>query len=140
MAGLGETCSYAASFLFYLEAFHRTRETKSCTQEQGKWLLPRAIKDVPYLPIAEIDFKGATRNMRDLNCSTEDGNNNKTTKRKKTEEPLQIENGQRQREFLSKLRLCCTRPAISPVIEPYNESFTPVGSITNLFFKICTLL
>ena len=85
MAGLGEACSHVASLLFYLEAFYRTRETKSCTQEQCKWLLPKAVKEVPYLPVAQIDFKGATRKMRDLNCSTEDGDSSRPKKRKKTE-------------------------------------------------------
>ena len=135
MAGLGEACSHVASLLFYLEAFYRTRETKSCTQEQCKWLLPKAVKEVPYLPVAQIDFKGATRKMRDLNCSTEDGDSSRPKKRKKTEELLHSENYQRQRQFLSKVSLCGTRPAILAITEPYNESFIPLGSIKNLFLQ-----
>ena len=60
MVGLGKAGSHIASLLFYLEAFYCTREAKSCIQEQCKWLLPKAVKEVPYLPVAEIDFKGAT--------------------------------------------------------------------------------
>ena len=66
-ASLGEACSLFASLLFYVEAFNRTRKATTCTQEQCKWMLPKVVEEVPYLPIAEIDFKGATRKMQDLN-------------------------------------------------------------------------
>ena len=115
-------------------AFCRTREGKSCTQEQCKWLLPKAVKEVPYLPVS-IGFKGATRKMRDLSCSTEDGDSNRSTKRRKTQQPPYIEHDQRQREFLSKLSLCGTRPTILEITEPYSESFILFGSIKNCFLQ-----
>ena len=73
--------------------------------------------------------------MKDLSCSTEDGDSNRPTKRRKTLEPAHIENDQRQREFRSKLSLCGTRQAILAITEPYGESFIPVGSIKNLFIQ-----
>jgi len=73
--------------------------------------------------------------MKDLSCSTEDGDSNRPTKRRKTLEPAHIENDQRQREFLSTLSFCGTRPAILAITEPYSESFIPVGSIKNLFIQ-----
>ena len=119
MAGLGEACSHVASLLTHFEAFYRTREAKSCAQEQCKWLMPKAVKEVPYLPVAEIDFKGATGKMRDLSCNTEDGDSNRPTKRRKIQEPPHIKINRRQRE----------------ITEPYSESFIPFGSIKNLFFQ-----
>jgi len=95
----------------------------------------KTVNEVPYIPVAEIDFNGATRKMRDLSCSTEDGDSNRPTKRRKTLEPAHIENDQRQREFRSKLSLCGTRQAILAITEPYSESFIPVGSIKNLFIQ-----
>ena len=73
--------------------------------------------------------------MGDLSCSTEDGDSNRPTKRRKTLEPAHIENDQRQKGFLSKLSLCGTRPAILAITEPYSESFIPFGSIKNLFLQ-----
>ena len=95
----------------------------------------KTVNEVPYIPVAEIDFKGATRKMRDLSCSTEDGDSNTPTKRRKTREPAHIENDQRQREFLSKLSLCGTRPALLAITEPYSESFIPFGSMKNLLLQ-----
>ena len=133
MAGLGEACSHVSSLLFFLEAVYCTREAKSCTEEQCKWLLPIAVKEVLYLLVTEMDFKGAPRKMRDLSCSTEDGDSNMPTKRRKTQVPPHFETEQRQREFLSKLSLCGTRPAILAITELYSESFIPFGFINNLF-------
>ena len=90
---------------------------------------------MPCLRVAEIEFKGAKRKMRDRSCTPEDGESNRPTKRRKTKEPPHIENDQRQREFLSKLSLCGTRPAILAITEPYSESFIPLGSIKNLFLQ-----
>ena len=64
MDSLGEACSLASSLLFYIEAFSHGKEAKSCTQEECKWLLPKAVKEVPYLPIDDIDFRGATLKMK----------------------------------------------------------------------------
>ena len=73
--------------------------------------------------------------MRDLSCSTENGDSNRPTKRRKTQEPPHIENYLSQREFLSKLSLCGTRPTILSITEPFSEGFIPFGSIKNLFLK-----
>ena len=134
MAGLGEACSHASSLLFYIEAFSRAKEAKSCTQEECKWLLPKAVKEVPYLPVENIDFRGATRKMKALHCGNMDEDSNKPVKKKKTGETQDLNRDQRQKEFLKQISLCGTRPAILAITEPYSESYVPFNSIKNLFF------
>ena len=61
MAGQGECCSHIASVLFYIEAWNRINEKLTCTEAKCNWLLPTAVKEVPYAPIADIDFCSAKK-------------------------------------------------------------------------------
>lgn len=77
MAGQGECCSHIASVLFYIETWNRINEKLTCTQVKCTWLLPTAVKEVPYAPIADIDFRSAKKLKRNLD---ETINNLTTTK------------------------------------------------------------
>lgn len=77
MAGQGECCSHIASVLFYIETWNRINEKLTCTQVKCTWLLPTAVKEVPYAPIADIDFCSAKKLKRNLD---ETMNNLTTTK------------------------------------------------------------
>ena len=106
MAGLGEAFSHVSSLLFYIEAFSRAKEANSCTQEECKWLQPKAVKEVPYLPVDNIDFRGATRKMTALHCGNMDENSNKPVKKKKTGETQDLNKDQRQRIFETDTFVC----------------------------------
>ena len=56
MAGLGEVCSHVASLLFYIEAVVKMAKEKSCTEELATWNMPKAVRSIPYLPLADINF------------------------------------------------------------------------------------
>ena len=66
MAGQGECCSHIASVLFYIEAWNRVNEKLSCTQVKCSWLMPRAVKEVPYAPVSDIDFRSAKKLKQNL--------------------------------------------------------------------------
>ena len=58
MAGLGETCSHIASFLYWLETAVRIRSSTTCTSVPNSWLppsLPAACKEVPYVTLEELE-------------------------------------------------------------------------------------
>ena len=59
MAGLGETCTYIAAVLFYVEAIVRIQGTRTCTQSQCAWAIPSYVKSIDYQPIKNIDFTSA---------------------------------------------------------------------------------
>lgn len=61
-AGLAETCFYVAGVLFYTEAWPRP----ICTQMKYSWIIPSHVKEVPYAPISERNFKSAYRLKQDL--------------------------------------------------------------------------
>jgi len=57
MAGQGECCSHIASVLFYIEAWNRVNEKLSCTQVKCSWLMPTAVREVPYAPVSAKKLK-----------------------------------------------------------------------------------
>ena len=61
MTGLGETCSHVASLLWAIAAGAERRESLTVTQKSAYWVMPPAIKKVPYVLIAEITFTGKKR-------------------------------------------------------------------------------
>ena len=58
VAGVGETCSHVASVLWALESGVRLRDSMNVTQKRAYWVVPHAIKDVPYAPVSNIEFTG----------------------------------------------------------------------------------
>ena len=54
MAGLGEVCTHVGAVLFYLEASAKVSST--CTQEKCKWVIPSYQREIPYLPVKDVDF------------------------------------------------------------------------------------
>ena len=61
MAGLCEGCSHVGAVLFAVEAGVRIRDSTTCTQEKSKWLLSSHVRDIPYLPVSEMDFTSAKK-------------------------------------------------------------------------------
>ena len=61
MAGLSEACSHIGAVLFALEAGVRMRQSVTCTQEKGKRLMPAYVREIPYLPVAEMDMSSARK-------------------------------------------------------------------------------
>ena len=47
--------------LFAVEAGVRVRDATTCTKEQNKWLLPSHVREIPYLPVSEMDFTSAKK-------------------------------------------------------------------------------
>ena len=47
--------------LFAVEAGVRITDATTCTQEKNKWLLPSHVREIPYLPVSEIDFTSAKK-------------------------------------------------------------------------------
>ena len=63
MAGLGETCSHVASLLWVIGVGVETRESLTVTQKSAYWVLPPAVKSVPYAPVKDIGFIGKKRKV-----------------------------------------------------------------------------
>ena len=56
MAGLGESCSHVASLLWAIEAGVKQRDSLTVTDKKAYWVLPPAVKTVPYAKVKDINF------------------------------------------------------------------------------------
>ncbi|XP_048582277.1 uncharacterized protein LOC125561824 [Nematostella vectensis] len=61
MAGLSEACSHIGALLFAVQAGARMLSSTTCTQEKGKWIMPSYVKEIPYMPVSEMDLTSAKR-------------------------------------------------------------------------------
>lgn len=61
MAGIGETCSHVASLLWVIRVGVESRESLTVTQKGVYWVMPPAVKSVPYAPVKDIEFVGKKR-------------------------------------------------------------------------------
>ena len=55
MAGLGETYSHVASLLWATAAGVEKRDCLTLTQKSAYWVMPPAIKSVPYVQVGDIN-------------------------------------------------------------------------------------
>ena len=143
MAGQGECGLDILSVLFYIEAWNRINEKLTCTQVKWNWLSPTAVKEVPYAPIADIDFRSAKKLKRNLdetinNLTTSQG----TTSRHSNEVakvaasvPVETE----PMNFYAKLNSCMTKATALSLIYPFSDAFVSksrnVPTISDLFDK-----
>lgn len=59
MAGLSEACSHIGAMLFACETGARMQNSMTCTGSENKWLMPCHVKEIPYLPVSEMDLSSA---------------------------------------------------------------------------------
>lgn len=63
MAGQGETCSRVGAILLWVETQVRKRDQTSCTSKENTWIMPKVVKDIPFLMLEEIDFSTAKKRV-----------------------------------------------------------------------------
>ena len=61
MAGMGETCSHVASLLWVIASGVQQRDSFTVTDKSAYWVMPSAIKSVPYSEVRDISFAGKKR-------------------------------------------------------------------------------
>ena len=123
MAEQGECCSHIASILFYIEAWNRIKEKLSCTQVKCSWLLPTSVKDVPYAPVADIDFRSAKKLKQKLDDSINNLAATKgitTTTEAATKVAVPVPGEINLKNFYSELNSCKTKAvALSLIPSPF---------------------
>ena len=97
MAGLGESCSHVASLLWAIEAGSKRRDSLTVTEKKAYWVLPSAVKSVPYEPIKNIKF------TKDIMSPSS------------TAQQLSVNN----------LKKCSSKPAILSLLLAHSDSYVP---------------
>ena len=136
MAGQGECCLHIASVLFYIEAWNRINEKLTCTQVKCTWLLPTAVKEVAYAPVADIDFRSAETTINNLTTTKgSTGSHSSEVAKVAATVPGDTE----LRNFYAELNSCKTKAAALSLIHPFSDAFVSksrnVPTISDLFDK-----
>lgn len=110
MAGLGESCSHVASLLWAVEAGAKKRDSLTVTDKKAYWVLPSAVKKVPYSKISDIVF------------SKYGGVN----KRARTESKVPISSHDEILDFLSNVKAFCdSKPAVMALMKEFSDAYVP---------------
>jgi hypothetical protein len=128
MAGLGETCTHVAAVLFFIEASGRVTGTTTCTQQKCEWIVPSFQKEIPYLPVKEIDFTSARRKKTKLECQ-ELCKPSMEPQQLKLIDDLKPPSESELKAFFEKLNQCNTKPAILSTVPEYALNYVPKSSL-----------
>ena len=123
MAGLCEGCSHVGAVLFAVEAGVRIRDSTTCTQEKNKWLLPSHVRDIPYLPVSEMDFTSAKQKhelMIEKQVTRMATRSNPGVQTMRTPAPTPEE----QKKFFTSISGSTVKPAFLSLVAPFNEQYT----------------
>ena len=112
-----------ASVLFYIEAWDRVNEKLSCTQVKCSWLMPTAVREVPYTPVSDIDSRSAKKLKQNLdqtiNGLTTSEGIAKSGEVAKVLIPVPDETD--LRKFYTELNSCKTKPVSLSLIHPFSS-------------------
>ena len=86
MAGLGESCSHVASLLGAVESGVCLRDSLTVTQKEAYWVIPSAVKNVPYAPLQRMNFLDRKRSQTQL-ISSQSSHSPSLSLRNKVPEP-----------------------------------------------------
>ncbi|XP_022785983.1 uncharacterized protein LOC111326282 [Stylophora pistillata] len=122
MAGLCEGCSHVGAVLFAVEAGVRIRDSSTSTQEKNKWLLPSHMKEIPYLPVSEMDFTSAKKKhelMVEKQVTPMATRSNPGIQITRTPAPTPEEH----KNFFTSISGCTVKPAVLSLVTPFNEQY-----------------
>ena len=108
-----------ASILFYIEAWNRVNEKLSCTQVKCSWLMPMAVREVPYTPVSDIDYRSAKKLDQTINGLTTSEGIAKSGEVAKVLIPVPDETD--LRKFYTELNSCKTKPVSLSLIHPFSS-------------------
>ena len=134
MAGLGEACSHVAAVLFYLETAARINGESTCTQQKCQWAIPAFQKDIPYVPIKDMDFTSAKAKKRkiDNEINSSDCTPMSTHLSSRSESvPVRSPDASELKSFLKKLGNCKSKLAILSLIPDYASRYIPKSQLSN---------
>ena len=64
-----KTCSHVASLLWIIGVGVESRESLTVTQKSAYWVVPPAMKSVPYSPVKDIEFVGKKRKNSEVSSA-----------------------------------------------------------------------
>ena len=125
MAGLGETCTHVASLLWATAAGVERRESLTVTQKSAYWVIPPAIKTVPYAPLSEISSVGKKRKSVCITGTT--AVDPPIVVQKKAPQVCTPSDTEKADLFNSLAKCEGAKPAVLAIVPPYSEAYVPAS-------------
>ena len=125
MAGLGETCTHVASFLWATAARVERRESLTVTPKSGYWVIPPAIKTVPYAPLSEISFVGKKQKSVCITGTT--AVDPPIVVQKKAPQVCTPSDAEKADLFNSLAKCEGAKPAVLAIVPPCSEAYVPAS-------------
>ena len=122
MAGMGESCSHAASLLWAIEAGVQIRHSMTVTQKKAYWVLPPSVKEIPYAPLSYINFHGKSQSSVFLSASPL---NQPRTISNLTSKTIECPSCVEMDHLFASLSTCSTKPAILSLVRNYCSNYIP---------------
>ena len=133
-AVMGEACSHVASLLWAIEAGCRLRDSLTVTQKKAYWVLPPAVREVPYTRIHDIKFigkKGSASAMQSHSCTEESSAPSASSTPSERFCSTIMISSERKKSFFDALAGCSTKLAVLAVKQEYHEPFIPAAMQPN---------
>ena len=125
MAGLEESCSHVASLLWEIEAGGKQRDSLTVTDKEVYWVLPPAVKTVPYAKVKDINFFKAPTGSAGESRACCIANKTPT-------KVVSCPTHNDLKEFYTSLSKCPSKPAILSVIDEFSLLYIPKSLASDL--------
>lgn len=130
MAGLGETCSHVASLLWVIASGVQQRASLTVTDKTAYWVMPSAVKSVPYSEIRDISFTGKKKKQhspkQDAPAGPGIGGHGDLQQPVKRKKPCNLQpNEEEKASFLTSLASLGCKSAILSILPEYCNHFVP---------------
>ena len=134
VAGLGEACTHVGAVLFYLETSTKVNNGVSCTQQKCQWVIPSFQREIPYLPVKELDFTSAKGKQKKIDSAISQHSSSNATEASSTSTSVSLTGNlatvakpisSEVDDFFLKLSKCNTKPAILSIVDPYSDKYVP---------------
>ena len=96
----------------------RKRNSVTCTQERNRWILPSYVKNIPYIPVCDMDLSSGKKR-----CSTLGKQGYATPEINRADIPAT--SAEERSNVFENISRCGIKPAILSLISPYNAAFMP---------------
>ena len=123
MAGLDECCSHVGAVLWATWTTSRMYGARTCTDVGNRWLLPAYVKDIPYLPVSDMDFTSAKKKKELL---LEKQVTPTATRELPPQRPTNnTTSPEEQAKFCRMIVQSNSKPAILSLVSPFSDLFVP---------------
>jgi hypothetical protein len=101
------------------------RGSLTCTQEKSKWVMPGYVKQIPYIPVCEMDFCSSKTKHKLLLEQQKIPSASLPATVNLTPNRTPFTSNEEQHHFFQNIAGCSTKPAILALVPDLNDIYVP---------------